>query len=66
MASYTLHHERTDGTLDDAFISYPSKRAALRVAGQLAKSSSFDVVRLIVNDAEQMTIKVYTLPAWKP
>jgi hypothetical protein len=64
--AYTLHHELTDGTLDKAFVSYPSKRAALRVAKLLAKRPTFDVERLIVNNADQMTVASFDLPEWKP
>lgn len=64
--AYTLHHERTDGTLDDAFISYPTKAQALRVAKMLSKSPSFDAINLIINDCNEMTVKVFRLPEWRP
>lgn len=62
--TYTLHNERTDGTLDDAFSSYPTKAAAIRVAKILATQQSFDVIRLIVNDCNGMTVHAFTLPKW--
>jgi len=63
---YTLHHELSDGTLDRAFICYPSKRVAMRVAKLLAKQPSFCVESLIVNDADGMTIAHFQLPEWTP
>lgn len=60
--AYTLHNELTDATLDDAFISYPNKRTALRVAKLLSKKPAFMVARIIVNDAEEMTVAQFPVP----
>lgn len=64
--AYTLHMELTDGTLDTAFHSLPTKALAIRIAKMIAKQPSFDAVRLIVNDKDDMTVLALTLPEWTP
>lgn len=63
--AYTLHMERMDGTLDPAFITYPTKAKAIRIARDIAKKPSFDAINLIVNDEQEMTVLSLKLPDWK-
>ena len=63
---YTLHMELTDGTLDLAFTTCANKAAAMRVAKVISKSPSFECVRLIVNDKNDMTVASFALPQWTP
>lgn len=56
MIAYTLHNELTDATLERAFISYPSKKTALRVARQIAKKPAFQVSKIVVCDCEGLSI----------
>ena len=62
MMAYTLHMETTDGTLERAFTVCSTKRAALRAAKLIAKEPSFDCVRLVVNDTNNMTVETFRLP----
>jgi hypothetical protein len=57
--------ERTDNTLEDPFITYTNKATAIRVAKMLAKKSSFDCVKIWVNDAEGYGVWSATLPKWE-
>lgn len=60
MNVYTLSHELIDGTLERPFISYPTKKTALRVARCVAKlcADSFDVARIVV-EKDEMTVKTF-------
>lgn len=60
--AYALHQELTDGTCDDAFIRYPSKRVALRIARDIAKRPAFMVANILVCDADDLTIARFGVP----
>lgn len=58
---YTLHQETDDGSLQPAYFSVASKRAALGYARNHAKDThpGSDIVRFIVCDGEEMTIATF-------
>lgn len=62
MPQYSLHIERFDGTLDGAFITYPAKSTALKVAKEIAKKPQFDAMNLIVNNSKKLTVAIFPFP----
>ena len=65
MASYFLCMELTDGTCDKPFYTLSTKKAALRVARQLAKESSLDCVRIWVDNSEGVGVASFRMQAKK-
>lgn len=64
--AYSLHNERVDATVEDAFATCLVKRVALQTAKYLAKSYMAGIARIIVNDAEKNTIASYEVPQIAP
>lgn len=56
---YTLHQETTDGSLHDAFARHGNKRVALRSAKACARCSDEDLARIVVCDANEMTVATF-------
>ncbi len=60
--AYTIHNELTDATLEAAFISYSSKKVALRVARQVSKRPAFQVSKIVVCNSEGLSIADFSIP----
>jgi hypothetical protein len=67
MATYQIRFEHEDGTLLDPLDAvYTNKAKAIRIARFLAKSSSFQCVKIWVDDTIQdLGVWHANLPAWE-
>ena len=65
MTGYSLAMERTDGSMDKPFHVLTNKKTAITMARRLAKSPSFDCVKIWVEDCERCGLEKFSLPEWK-
>ena len=60
---YDLCHELKDGTISAAFVTYTTKRTAVRIARAVAKRPVADAWNVVVMDTnEKVAVAVFPIP----